>query len=128
MKSIPYVDSYFDAAICIRTIYHQKLKEIQETISEIHRVLRKKGLLLANFHSRRSSKDGKEMKIEENTFMQKNGPEKGVLHHFVNKNELRELLGNFRIVELEPMEKMIGSARLENHNFSFFYARVIFSS
>jgi ubiquinone/menaquinone biosynthesis C-methylase UbiE len=109
MKSIPYIDSYFDAAICIRTIYHQKLKEIQETISEIHRVLKKKGLLLANFHSKRSSKYGKGIKIEENTFMEKNGPEKGVLHHFVDENELHELLGNFRIVNLETREKMIGS-------------------
>jgi len=109
MKLIPYTNSYFDAAICVRTIYHQKLKEIQETISEIHRVLKKKGLLLANFHSKRSSKYGKGTKIEEDTFMQENGPEKGVLHHFVNENELNELLRNFKIVELDAREKMIGS-------------------
>ena len=50
IKSIPYVHSCFDASICVWAIYHQKLEEIQETISEIHRVLKKKGLLLANFH------------------------------------------------------------------------------
>jgi len=109
MKLIPYIDSCFDAVICVRSIYHQKLKEIQETISEIHRVLKKKSLLLANFHSKRSSKYGKGIKIEEDTFVQENGPEKGVLHHFVNENELNELLRNFRIAELEAREKMIGS-------------------
>ncbi len=109
MKLIPYINSHFDAAICVRTIYHQKLKEIKQTISEIHRVLKKKGLLLANFHSKRSSKYGKGIKIEEDTFMQENGAEKGVLHHFVDENELREMLGNFRIVELDAREKMIGS-------------------
>ncbi len=109
MTSIPCVHSCFDVAICVNAIYHQKLKEIQETISEIHRILKKKGLLLANFHSKRSSKYGEGIKVEENTFMQKNGPEKGVIHHFVDENELRELLGNFEIVDLEAREKMISS-------------------
>ncbi|MFQ6086796.1 MAG: class I SAM-dependent methyltransferase, partial [Candidatus Bathyarchaeia archaeon] len=109
MKSIPYVHSCFDAAICVRSIYHQKLKEIQETISEIHRVLKKKGLLLTDLHSKRSSRYGEGIEVEENTFMQENGPERGVIHHFVDKNELRELLGNFRIVDLEAREKVVGS-------------------
>ncbi len=109
MKSIPCIDSYFDAVICVQTIYHQKLKEIRETISEIHRILKKRGLFLTNFHSKRSSKYGKGVKVEENTFIQENGPERGVLHHFVNENELHELLENFRIVNLEAREKMIGS-------------------
>jgi len=109
MKSIPYVHSRFDAAICVWTIYHQKPKEIQETISEIHRVLRKKGLLLANFHSRRSGKYGMGIRVEENTFMQENGPEKGVIHHFVDEDELRKLLENFRIVNLDTRDKMVGS-------------------
>jgi len=107
MKSIPFIDSCFNAVICIWTIYHQRQKEIQETISEIQRVLKKNGLFLANFHSKRSSKYGKGIKVEENTFMQENGPEKGVLHHFVDENDLRELLRDLRIVDLEAKEKMI---------------------
>jgi cyclopropane fatty-acyl-phospholipid synthase-like methyltransferase len=108
MKSIPYLGSCFDAAVCVWTIYHQKAKEIRETISEIHRVLRRKGLLLANFHSKRSSKRENGIKVEENTFMQKNGLEKGVLHHFVDENELHELLERFEIVNLEARDKIIG--------------------
>jgi len=108
MRSIPYTRSSFDAVICVQTIYHQKLKGIQETISEIHRILKTGGLLLANFHSKRSSKYGEGVEVEEDTFMQENDPEKGVLHHFVDENELRELLRNFR-VDLEAKEKRIGS-------------------
>lgn len=108
MRSIPYIRSCFDAVICVQTIYHQKMKDIQETISEIHRILKKRGLLLANFHLKRSSKYGEGVEVEENTFMQENGPEKGVLHHFVDEDELRELLRNFR-VDLEAEEKKIGS-------------------
>jgi len=106
MKSMPYIQSCFDAVVCVQTIYHQKLKGIQETVSEIHRILKEGGLLLANFHSKRSSKYGKGIEVEENTFMQENGPEKGVLHHFFDENELRELLGHFR-VDVEVREKKV---------------------
>ncbi len=105
MKSIPLRDSCFEAVICVRTIYHQKQKEIQKTISEIQRVLKKNGLFLANFHSKRSSKYGKGTKVEEDTFTQENGPEKGVLHHFVDEDELSELFRDFKIVDLETQEK-----------------------
>ena len=106
MKSMPYIQSCFDAVVCVQTIYHQKLKGIQETVSEIHRILKKGGLLLANFHSKRSSKYGKGIEVEEDTFMQENGPEKGILHHFFDQNELRELLGHFR-VDVEVREKKV---------------------
>ena len=108
MKSMPYIQSCFDAVVCVQTIYHQKLKGIQETVSEIHRILKEGGLLLANFHSKRSSKYGKGIEVEENTFMQENGPEKGVLHHFFDENELRALLGHFR-VDFEVREKKVDS-------------------
>jgi ubiquinone/menaquinone biosynthesis C-methylase UbiE len=107
MKLMPYVDSCFDAVICVNTVYHQKLKEIQKTISEIHRVLKEKGLLLTNFHSKRSSKYGKGIRVEENTFMQENGPEKGILHHFVDENELRELLRGFNMIDFKVREKLV---------------------
>jgi hypothetical protein len=64
-------------------------------------------LFLVNFHSKRSSKYGKGIKVEENTFMQENGPEKGILHHFVDENELRELLRRFNIVDFKVEEKVI---------------------
>jgi ubiquinone/menaquinone biosynthesis C-methylase UbiE len=108
MNSLPYIQSCFDAVVCVQTIYHQTLKGIQETVSEIHRILKKGGLLLANFHSKRSSKYGKGIEVEENTFMQENGPEKGVLHHFFDENELRALLGHFR-VDFEVREKKVDS-------------------
>lgn len=105
MKSLPYIDSCFGAVISLHTIYHQKLKEIQETISEIYRILRKKGVFLANFHSKRSHKYGRGVKVEENTFIQKNGPEKGILHHFVDKEELKGLFKNFRIINKKLSER-----------------------
>ena len=108
MKSIPCVNSGFDAVLCVQTIYHQRLEEIRQTIFEIHRILKKKGLLLANLHSKRSGKCGVGTKVEDDTFMQQKGPEQGVLHHFFNESELQELLEGFK-VDLEVKEKKIGN-------------------
>ena len=105
MNQLPYVDSCFDVVVCLYTIYHQKLKRIQETISEIRRVLRKEGFLLLNFQSKRSSRYGKGEKVEEDTFIQQNGPEKGVTHHFTDKEEIMEFLKIFKTVNIELREQ-----------------------
>jgi ubiquinone/menaquinone biosynthesis C-methylase UbiE len=92
MKFQPFINSCFDMVICLNTIYHQRLKEIQQTIlrarGAARRILKNRGLFLVNFHSKRSYRFGKGVKVEESTFMDENGPEKGVLHHFVEKMSL----------------------------------------
>jgi ubiquinone/menaquinone biosynthesis C-methylase UbiE len=107
MNFLPYIDSCFDAMICLHTIYHQKLKGIQETICEIHRILKKKGFLIINFLSKRTYRYGKGEKVEEDTFVDQEGTEKGVIHHFTDEEEIRHLFKDFHIINLELWEKEI---------------------
>jgi ubiquinone/menaquinone biosynthesis C-methylase UbiE len=107
MKMLPYKDSSFDAVICIHVIYHQNLKGIQETISEIRRILRKKGSLLINFLSKRTYSYGNGIEVEESTFIEEEGVERGVLHYFAGKDEIERLLKDFEIVNLELSEKEV---------------------
>jgi ubiquinone/menaquinone biosynthesis C-methylase UbiE len=105
MNHLPWVDSCFDLVICLFSIYHQKLTGIQTTISEIHRILRKSGFLLVNFQSKKSGMYGKGVEIEKDTFARQNGPEKGVLHHFTDREELMTLFDDFRTVNVELAER-----------------------
>lgn len=114
MHLLPYIGSCFDAVICLFTIYHQKLKGIQETISEIHRVLRKGGILLVNFHSKRSGMYGKGTKAEKDTFIRQNGPEKGVAHHFTDEEEIAKLLKGFENVSIEFRERKSADGYLQS--------------
>jgi tRNA (uracil-5-)-methyltransferase TRM9 len=107
LKMLPYISACFDAVISLHTIYHQRLEGIQETVSEIHRVLRKKGLVLINFLSKRTFSYRKGERVEEGTFVELEGVEKGVLHHFTDKEELEWLFRNFKILGLELTEKEI---------------------
>jgi ubiquinone/menaquinone biosynthesis C-methylase UbiE len=107
MNYLPYLDSCFDAVICTRAIYHQKLAAIQKTLLETRRVLRKNGTVLIDFLSRRTYSFGKGDKIEENTFVETEGHEKEVIHHFADKKELRRLLDDFEILSIESHEKEV---------------------
>ena len=105
MYLLPYIDSCFDIVMCLFTIYHQNLKGIRTTISEVHRILRKDGILLVNFQSKRSHMYGKGVKVENDTFIRQNGPEKGVIHHFADKEEIARLLKDFKNVNIELHEQ-----------------------
>jgi len=107
MKAMPYVESCFDAVICLHTIYHQKLEGIKKTISEIRRILNRKGLLLLNFLSERTYSHGKGIEIEKGTFIEQEGVEKGVLHHFSDREEIEGLLKEFRTVDLKLIEREV---------------------
>jgi len=107
MKMLPYKDSCFDAVICLHAIYHQKLTGIQETIPEIRRILKKKGSVLINFLSKRTYSYGKGIEVEENTFVEEEGVERGVLHYFAGKEEIQHLFKNFKIASLELSEKEV---------------------
>jgi ubiquinone/menaquinone biosynthesis C-methylase UbiE len=107
MKMLPYIRSCFDAVINLHTIYHQKVRGIQETISEIHRILKGKGFLLMNFLSKRTYSYKKGTKVEKDTFVEQEGIEKGVLHHFTDKEEIERLFENFEIIDLKLREKEV---------------------
>jgi len=107
MKALPYVDSCFDAVVSLHTIYHQKFKGLQKTVSEIHRILRKRGLILINFLSKRTYSYGKGAEVEEDTFIEQEGVEEGVLHHFTDKEEIDNLFKNFKLVNLKLSESRI---------------------
>jgi ubiquinone/menaquinone biosynthesis C-methylase UbiE len=107
MKMLPYKDSCFDALICLHAIYHQKLEGIQETISEVRRILRKKGSVLINFLSKRTHSYGKGIEVEENTFVEEEGVERGVLHYFAGKEEIERLFKKFETFNLELSEKEV---------------------
>jgi cyclopropane fatty-acyl-phospholipid synthase-like methyltransferase len=104
MKSIPCSHSSFDAVISVNVIYHDTLEGMQKTISEIHIILKHNGLAFIPLQSRHSHKFAKGKEIE-----------KGVLHHFSDKNEVMKLLKIFDILNLKLDEFVDEKGRLHSH-------------
>ena len=101
MISIPFKDNFFDAVICIWTIYHGTLDRIQETINEIHRVLKPGGMVLTDFLSVDDDTCGLGREIEKNTFLGEKKTEEDVPHHYSTKEELEQLFSRFGQLQIK---------------------------
>jgi ubiquinone/menaquinone biosynthesis C-methylase UbiE len=107
MKALPLANSLFDTVVCTRSVYHQTLEEMRETIMEIHRVSRNKAVVVIDFLSKRTCSYGSGGEVERNTFIEQDGPEKGVLHHFTDKKELQGLFEAFKTVNIKLQEREV---------------------
>lgn len=92
---IPYENNFFDSVICTSTLHHATYKDINQAISEIHRILRPNGYFIFDFLSKLDSSYGIGTKIEDNTFIGSRSGEENIPHHYTDENELKLLLNNF---------------------------------
>jgi ubiquinone/menaquinone biosynthesis C-methylase UbiE len=98
MAHLPFRDDCFDAVVSISAIIHAVKKNIEKTVAEIHRTLRKNGLLLTNLTSTKDPRYGKGEKIEGNTFKILEAFEDKRFeetHHFFTKKEAQEMFSRF---------------------------------
>jgi ubiquinone/menaquinone biosynthesis C-methylase UbiE len=98
MTHLPFRDACFDTVISVSVIIHALKRNIEKTIAEIHRTLRKNGLLLTNLTSVKDPRYAKGEKIEDNTFKiletfeDKRFEE---THHFFTRKEAQEMFLHF---------------------------------
>jgi len=107
MTNIPFATHHFDAVISVSVIHHALKKDIVNTIMEIHRILRKSGVFLANLASVKDPRFGSGTKVEENTFKVLEAFEERrfeELHHYSTKQEVSQILAAFTKTEIELME------------------------
>ncbi len=106
-NSYPYRDNFFDGVVAIQAIYHGYKNHMVKALSEIHRVLKKGGLLAftVSTDKKRSalgSKSKEIIKIATNTYMAASGREKGIPHYYPTPDEVVTILkpkfGNISII------------------------------
>jgi SAM-dependent methyltransferase len=98
-RKLPYEAEFFDALISIQVIHHATVATIQKIIREIERVLKREGFIFITVPKLKNQ--GKEFEeIEPNTFIPKDGREKGLPHHYFTPEELRGFFENFHITDI----------------------------
>src|SRR3990172_8491881 len=100
MRGIPFDSSFFDAVICTWTIYHNTLAGIEQTLTEIFRVLRQNGTFITDFLSVGDSTCGRGREIERNTFIGAKKEEEDVPHHYVSRPELVQLFSDYERLKI----------------------------
>jgi len=120
MRSIPFSNNFFNAVICIWTIYHGKLDEIRKTVNEIWRVLKPNGMVITDFLSISDSTYGIGKEIERNTFLGAKGKEEDVPHHYSTREELIRLFLEFRELKIRLSSNSYVDERGESYIRKYF--------
>jgi len=100
MKTLPYPDEFFDALLSIQVIHHATLSKIQQTVSEIDRVVRLGGLIWITVPASKNEPSLHQDEIEPGTFVPSDGPEAGLPHHYFREDELAPLFSQFHLLDL----------------------------
>ncbi len=108
MTNIPFNDCSFDAVISISVIHHAVKSDIVKTVGEIHRVLKRNGVFLANLTSAKDPRYGIGEKVETDTFRTLEGYEEKrfeELHHYFTEKEVSKLFASFSSANIELLSE-----------------------
>ena len=122
MTVCPWPEVKFHGILCWGSLPHNTLANIRKTIDMIHRQLVPGGLFLGTLRSTKADSYGSGTQVEPNTFIPDEGKEKGIIHHFCDEAEMRDLFGEWEIISLA--EQVInyverGENFLEHNPFSY---------
>lgn len=102
MTALPYADDFFDCIVSVSVLHHNTLTNIRTAMGEIRRALRPGGLFFSTECAKDDYQDGRGEQIENGTYLApEDADQPGVPHHFFSKDEIRALLHDFRVIELE---------------------------
>jgi SAM-dependent methyltransferase len=116
---LPYKNAYFDIALSYGVIDHMSMKEGLFAVNEMHRVLKKDGLICLTLRGTRDFEYGKGNQIEKNVFIIEGDCEGNLPQHFFSGEEIEQLLSNFKNIAIECEERAFGK------NLSYIYSRWI---
>ncbi|MFC1726896.1 class I SAM-dependent methyltransferase [Patescibacteria group bacterium] len=107
MLSLPYEDNLFDCLVAFNVIYHADDKGVVKTISEMKRVLKKKGEAFVTFNSKNSTsfKAESNKRLSENTVIKTEGNEAGIPHYYADKADVEKLVKDFKTIEFSYKEE-----------------------
>lgn len=89
----------FDGSIAHTVIEYVKYKEAEKAIEELSRITKKDGLIYVAFGGlEQDDINMKHIKLDDGTFIYKEGKRKGMQFRFYNNEEIRELLSNHKII------------------------------
>ncbi len=95
MRHTHYPSNYFNAVWCMNVLSHGLLKDNQDAVNEIYRILKPKGMLVTNLMSSKDKTCGIGKKIEKNTYLGGMEDDKHMMHHYFTREEIDMLFSKF---------------------------------
>jgi len=125
MTVCPWKEVSFHGVVCWDSLHHNTIDNIRKTVEEVRRFMVPHGLFMANVMSVKSmGHHGTGREIEPHTFVNDDGHEAGVPHHFFDEDRLRSLLKAWEIVVLAEQvvsykERSKDTPRINPFSYSF---------
>ena len=108
IENLPFDDESFDVVVSHGVLDHVHMKTALQAVTEVHRVLRRKGLFYCDLRSTDDYEYGVGEEAGPNTFVVSEGYERGLVQHFFSRAETEELFdGLFRILYSEITENRL---------------------
>lgn len=100
MSENPWRDRTFHAVLSWDAIHHNTLAAIRASVGEVFKRLVPGGLFMGTILSDKAGNYGKGREIEPGTFIDDEGIESGVPHHFFDEAGIRDLFQNWEFIIL----------------------------
>jgi ubiquinone/menaquinone biosynthesis C-methylase UbiE len=104
MLQLSFPDGDFDGVLCIWTTGHGTIADLEQSVAEMHRVVRPGGLVIADFCSVEDETFGLGKVLEENTFIGGRPGEENIPHHYSTAEEIESLFRRFSTAIIEPVD------------------------
>lgn len=105
VEKLPFKDKFFDVVISYGVLDHVRFPKAKKAVNEIKRVLKDGGYLYITLKTTADSAFGLGKTVEKNTYVLDGGYEKGILQHYFDQGEIKELLKDFRTFDVEIHEE-----------------------
>ena len=121
MHSLPYEDGDFDCIFAYLSVSHTDSKGIHRILSEMQRVLVPEGSLFFTLCSKDtwSFTQSCYPRIDDNSIVKTDGPEKGLPHFYVDQDDIKKLMKDFQLVRIRHVDDCFfqGGWRNSKHYF-----------
>lgn len=121
---LPYKNDFFDGIICYGVLYYSNYESIKKCCDEMYRILKVGGKALIVVRSVNDYRYNKGKEVEKNTFMiceEDEGKcasnETGMIMHFFEKDEIKELFKAFKIIEIDKIIETHGNETFQDYNY-----------
>lgn len=118
VNKLPYPDSFFDGIVSIAVLYYNDKLTIKQSINELYRVLKPGSSAVIYLKTTNDYYFNVGKKIDKKTLIMtdKDKYKKGMVLHFLSKNDVFKYFSQFKKISLEKEEFTSGNlAKLNSH-------------
>lgn len=127
MNKLPFEEDAFDCIWAYHVISHTDTEGFIGILGEIERVLKPKGCIYFTLCSKGTwaFSEPRFRRIDDNTVMKTDGPEKDVPHYFVDLDDIERLLKNFKIKRIRHVDDCYFHGKKQNSKHYYIEAELI---